>query len=167
MTDEEAYAEICRRDFGRLCRFLCFRGASWEDALDAAQEAYLQLHKKFAEVVKPEAWLRTTALRELRNCQGRERKEADGINAMGQFAHRFHIDHLSDATQLVLKAVRRLPQQQREIMALVIDGFTPKEIGEILNISPNAVSGSLYQARLRLRRLLAPDFPDLNQGERQ
>ncbi|TRO55630.1 RNA polymerase sigma factor [Streptomyces sp. IB201691-2A2] len=55
-----------------------------------------------------------------------------------------------------LQAIRRLPQRQREVLALSLSGFAPAGIAEILNITANTASASLKKARRAL--LAAPGF---------
>ena len=54
----------------------------------------------------------------------------------------------------VLALLRRLPPRQRQIMAWVYDGYTPKEIADLLGMEPNAVRASLHKAREALKACL-------------
>ena len=50
------------------------------------------------------------------------------------------------------QAIARLPRAQKEAFELRLDGYTNKEIGKQLNISPLSVNRTLARARRRIRR---------------
>ena len=55
---------------------------------------------------------------------------------------------------LLLEATRRLPLPQREVIILVLEGFSYAEIGEMLNIAPNALALRLSRAKATLKKML-------------
>jgi len=66
----------------------------------------------------------------------------------------------SDAVERLERALRGIPVRQR--IALVLryqEGKSCAEIGEVLDMTPNAVSIQLYHARRTLRGLLAAEAP--------
>ena len=56
--------------------------------------------------------------------------------------------------QQLLQAVRGLPAGQRECVLLVLEGFTNREIADILGIPANTVDQRLSRARQQLRTTL-------------
>jgi DNA-binding CsgD family transcriptional regulator len=56
------------------------------------------------------------------------------------------VDHVD-----VLKVIASLPAQQRRVLALRYDGYTPAEITDVLRTTPNNVRATLHHARKRLR----------------
>ena len=56
--------------------------------------------------------------------------------------------------RLLLDATRRLPLPQREVIVLVLEGFDYGEIGEMLNIAPNALALRLSRAKAALKTML-------------
>jgi len=56
-------------------------------------------------------------------------------------------------------AVLSLPLPGRQVMMLMLEGLTQKEIGEVLGISENLVAVRLTRARTALREGLAPAGP--------
>ena len=55
----------------------------------------------------------------------------------------------------VWEAVRRLPRRQRQVVALFhVEGYTRREVGQILGISEESVKTHLDRARRRLEREL-------------
>ena len=58
--------------------------------------------------------------------------------------------------RMLLEATRRLPLPQREVIILVLEGFSYGEIGEMLNIAPNALALRLSRAKSTLKKMLEP-----------
>ncbi len=54
----------------------------------------------------------------------------------------------------LLEATRRLPLPQREVIVLLLEGFDYAEIGEMLNIAPNALALRLSRAKAGLKKML-------------
>ena len=55
---------------------------------------------------------------------------------------------------VLLDATRRLPVPQRQVIILVLEGFSYAEIGEMLNIAPNALALRLSRAKAALKKML-------------
>lgn len=124
------------------------------DAEDAAEETMFQALGKWDTITNPPAWVRTVAPRIARRALRRQR---DGTtratrNPLAAAAH-------SDAAAIAiieelpatLSLLRRLPPQQRMVMALHLDGFDTAGIAEIVNANSNTVRSHLRYARQRLR----------------
>ena len=58
--------------------------------------------------------------------------------------------------RMLLDATRRLPMPQREVIILVLEGFSYAEIAEMLNIAPNALALRLSRAKAALKKMLEP-----------
>lgn len=56
--------------------------------------------------------------------------------------------------QLLLEATRRLPLPQREVIILVLEGFSYAEIADMLEIAPNALALRLSRAKSALKKML-------------
>jgi RNA polymerase sigma factor (sigma-70 family) len=59
-----------------------------------------------------------------------------------------------DRNRQLLAAVRSLPLTYREVATLALEGMTPREIADVLGISPNAVAIRLSRGKELLRTLL-------------
>lgn len=55
---------------------------------------------------------------------------------------------------VLLEATRRLPLPQREVIILVLEGFSYTEISEMLDIAPNALALRLSRAKSALKTML-------------
>lgn len=60
--------------------------------------------------------------------------------------------------EALLAATRQLAQPQREVIILVLEGFDYAEIGDMLNIAPNALALRLTRAKAALKKILEPDL---------
>lgn len=58
--------------------------------------------------------------------------------------------------EMLVAATRRLPLPQREIIVLILEGFSYGEIGEMLDINPNALALRLSRAKAALTKMLEP-----------
>ncbi len=56
--------------------------------------------------------------------------------------------------RLLLDATRRLPLPQRQVIILVLEGFSYPEISEMLDIAPNALALRLSRAKAALKSML-------------
>ena len=56
--------------------------------------------------------------------------------------------------KVLLDATRRLPLPQREVIILVLEGFSYAEIADMLSIAPNALALRLSRAKASLKKML-------------
>jgi RNA polymerase sigma-70 factor (ECF subfamily) len=61
---------------------------------------------------------------------------------------------LHDEARRVLAALADLPPKQRQVMAWIIDGFSPAEIARELDVDPATIRQSLAKARKNLKQQL-------------
>ena len=62
----------------------------------------------------------------------------------------------SQRRQRLLEGIRRLPLSARQVVTLSLEGFTHKEIADVLEISENNVAVRLSRAREKLKKILGP-----------
>jgi RNA polymerase sigma-70 factor (ECF subfamily) len=56
--------------------------------------------------------------------------------------------------EMLMEATRRLPLPQRQVIILVLEGFTYPEISQMLEIPPNALALRLSRAKAALKSML-------------
>jgi RNA polymerase sigma-70 factor, ECF subfamily len=156
---EAAFAEIYDRFAAQLYRVALAILGSQPDAEDAVQEVFVNLVKarhKLATVENLRAYLfaslRHTAIK-LSTTRSRHTAHNDAdlqLVPMPPAEATSYIDSPS-----VEQALRQLPAQQREVVALKLDAaLTFAEIGALLGISPNTAAGRYRYALERLKDAL-------------
>jgi RNA polymerase sigma factor (sigma-70 family) len=151
------FDDLYRRDWARLCRFVFVLGATWEEACDVAQDAYVKLLRKF-DVKCPEAWVRKVATRGLLDLRRKRRKQDAALDHMCSYqCSSFQPTYHTEETERALKLLQSLPPRQRTVMAWTLDGYEPKEIATFIGTSSNAVCANLRLARRRLEDMIMSD----------
>lgn len=144
-TGVEAF---CRRVHPRLVGVLSFQVTSPEAAEELALQTLAHVWNRWSRVRKleaPEAWAHGVALELSRSSwrQWRARRRGRRRQAIAE-------DDVVDPG--VRHAVRGLPQRQREALVLVVvGGYSPPEVGEVLGCSEEAVKERCIRARQQLR----------------
>lgn len=151
------FTEFYRQNMPRLTLFIIRLGASFSEASDVAQQAFARAYPKWPSIHNHAAYLWSAAKNELIRRAASNLRETsvaelpDSATTPDLCVRKieFHQEAIS-----VIHAISSLPPRQREVMAFTLDGFTPKEIAEILGTSPGTVRGSLLKARRELRARL-------------
>jgi RNA polymerase sigma factor (sigma-70 family) len=89
----------------------------------------------------------TKQVRQPRLAELPERLEADTLNPEEEAIEQ-------SEREMLLAATRRLPLPQREVIILVLEGFSYAEIAEMLDIAPNALALRLSRAKTALKSML-------------
>jgi RNA polymerase sigma factor (sigma-70 family) len=151
----EDFAEFYAAELRRLLLFLYKQGASWDDAWDAAQDAFVEAMRRWSSIENRRAWIRTTARRSYVKQQNRISEDVVRAVQAGWIPRPSFADLvLNEEEKFVCETIAGLPHRQREVVAWYYDGYRIREIAAILCLSPRAVRSNLYQARQRLRMLL-------------
>lgn len=153
-----AFSAFYKQEMPSLVAFLMAMGSSLHDAKDAAQEAMRLAYSAWSTINSPRAWTRTVASREyFRRVLDCREEPADELPEMPD---RDSVDEavMVGQEQLrVLELLRELPLRQRQVMAWTLDRFRPKEIADLLEITPNDVRVNLHKARQALKARLAQE----------
>ena len=134
---------------------------SREEAEDVLQDAFIKvfenIHQYRAERGTLEAWMRSivirTALRDYR-------KKYPNVESLDLLMHSFHTSEVNIIEKLeeedLLAIIAELPNGYREVFNLyVIDGYSHKEIGQMLHINESSSRSQLARAKIMLRKKLA------------
>jgi RNA polymerase sigma factor (sigma-70 family) len=145
---ESEFSSFYREHFQRLAAYLLYQGASAHLSADLAQNAMATAFRRWPELTSPKAYVYKVAGREL------VRQALDALEQpVGEVPEPTTIVPRPEETeawlqkQQVISVLRALPQRQRQVLALTIDGWYPAEIAELLGIEPAAVRSSLMKAR--------------------
>ena len=159
-----AFDELYSRYEKRLFSFLCRRLPGNESlALDVFQLTWLKLHSaraNFDKAQKVSGWLFTIAINTLRDEIGeawnRYSREFDENETHQGTANDTPLVNLEreELREMVDGVLARLPGHQREAIVLSdIEGFSSKEIAEMMGISDGAVRQLIFRGRKEFAEL--------------
>ena len=148
----EAYADMVLRAAYGLVK-------NQADAEDVAQEVFLSLIRAkptFESAEHQKAWLlRTTVNKCKDHFKNAWQRRTQGLDETLSVP-------FTDTENLVLDAVRALPLKYRSVIYLYyIEGYSAREIAEILSVPQNTVLSQLSRARKQLKNTLKGDFDDV------
>jgi len=163
--DRKCFDLLIRRWQRRLWRYARSLTGDDDAAWDVMQETWIAVLKRIRKLNDP-AWFAAWACRIVRNksadqCRRavRRRKLADGL-ARRQEEHattraESSSDPAADASDAVAAALRRLPAEKQELLALKYgQDLNVVEIGVVLGIPAGTVKSRLHHAREQLRQIL-------------
>lgn len=154
-----AQQKVYEDHYGRMMG-ICQRYASREEeSLDLLHEGFMKVFRsmdRYRPGTSLEAWIRTvmvnTCIDHFRRAQRHrteELEEAKGLTRDDPTV----LDSLS--AEEILDAVRQLSPGYRMVFNLfVLEGFSHKEIGEMLHITESTSRSNLVKARMKLQEIL-------------
>jgi RNA polymerase sigma-70 factor (ECF subfamily) len=133
-------------------------GAEEDEADDAVQAAFAQAYVQWGSIRQPRAWVYKVALREYYRADARVRTRetpaGDSLPDVPEPLDSSDIAVLNEEGEMVRRMIAALPGRQRQVMALMIAGFTAAEIAEQLGCDQAAVRQNQVRARDNLARQL-------------
>lgn len=141
-----------------------------QDAEDLAQEVFVEVHRsidQFRGESKLSTWLyriATTKSMDMIKSRQRQKRSAffksaslDDVNAQKHAEHEtpHSVMEQQERMKVINDALDRIPEKQRITFTMSqYEGFSSKEIGEVLEMKANAVDALLFRARQNLKTLL-------------
>lgn len=126
-----------------------------EDQKDMCQDIVLQLWKAFPSFraeSQTGTWLYRVALNTILN---RKKKEArrPGLDSLEQMdaSHLQMAPQADDDLQLLKQIIALLPDLEKALVVLHLEGYQNKEIGQMLDLSPTNVSTRMNRIKNRLK----------------
>ena len=156
--DETAFSALLERHYDALFR-LCFRLTGTRDqAEDLTQDICLALPAKlggFRGEARFTTWLWRVAVNAAHDRRRRAATHARHADGWGDWekSRRAANDETAQAVDWLTQAMRALPDDLRDTLALVLDEITHAEAAKILNISEGTVSWRISEAKKHLRAL--------------
>lgn len=172
--DETAFERLVRDHYRTVHRWALARTGDADDADDVVQEVLLRLHRglgRFDGRARFTTWLyqvtRNAAAEMLRRRGRRARLSAK--LAREDAPHSDPEDAADRADAEVAEAVRtffvELSDRQREVFDLVdLQGFSPAEVGRMLELEAVTVRSHLFRARAAIRKRILEVHPELMEG---
>ena len=139
----------------RIYRFVLKSVKDVHKAEDIVQDCYEKLWKNVEHVnfEKVRSYLFTTAYRTMIDRIRKEKRSSfsEELNLIEQS----HENNYSDLSEVLKKAVEKLPEIQRMVLLLRdYEGYSYQEIGEMTNLSESQVKVYIYRARVFLKKYI-------------
>lgn len=126
-----------------------------EDKKDLYQEIVLQAWKTYSAFrgdAKFSTWLYRLCLNTIFTIQ-RKTKRIEYTDT-AKFEETHFTASGNDEAERLYKAIRTLPETERALISLHLDGYDNREVGELLGITPNLVGVKLHRIKQQLATLL-------------
>ena len=148
----------------KLFRFAFKILGDQEEAQDVVQEVFIKVWNKREDMERldnKEAWcMRVTRNLALDRVKSSKRKLTDSLDqsfemSMGEKETPYQTTELSDTMNKIGRYIASLPEKQKHIIQLRdVEGYSYKEICDILEIDINQVKVNLFRARKSVRENL-------------
>ncbi|NOX85955.1 MAG: RNA polymerase sigma factor [Chlorobi bacterium] len=155
-AQEAFYQQLAPKMYGICLRF----AGNTEEANDILQEGFIRVFnhlKDFREEGSLEGWVRRTIINTAINFYKKrikQGKKTELENVREKTDSKQYIIEKMAADELI-ELIRELPDGYRAVFNLnIIEGYTHKEIGEMLEISENTSKSQLSRARKALQKKL-------------
>ena len=149
----ETFEAFYQREHGRVLVLAYALTGRRDGAEDLAQDAFEALHRRWAEILEPAAYLRRT----IANLStSRFRKLGSESRALDRLRGRRHeFSELEPTDAELWSAVKALPPRQRAVVALYyLEDRSIDDVARLLEIAPGTAKSTLYDARAALARAL-------------
>jgi RNA polymerase sigma-70 factor (ECF subfamily) len=156
--DSEAFSSLVTRHYDRVFR-LCFRlTGTRAEAEDLTQDICAALPAKvaaFRNQARFTTWLYRVVVNASNDRRRRAATHARAADGWGEveIARRAEAAESAEALDWLTAAMRALPDELRDTVALVLDDVTHAEAAEILGVSEGTVSWRMSEVRKRLKAL--------------
>jgi len=154
--DGEAFAALLARHYDGLFRLAFRLTGSKAEAEDLTQDICAALPAKlagFRREAKFTTWLWRVAVNAAHDRRRRAATRARNTDGWGDWeANRRAVNaEAAQATDWLTNAMRALSAELRDTLALVLDGATHAQAGEVLEVSEGTISWRMSEAKKRLR----------------
>ncbi len=126
-----------------------------EDKKDLYQEIVLQAWKTYAAFrgeAKFSTWLYRLCLNTIFTIQ-RKTNRIEYTDTI-KYEEQYSSTPTSDEAERLYKAIRTLPETERAVISLHLDGYDNKEVSELIGITANLVAVKLHRIKQHLATLL-------------
>ncbi len=167
-ADEASFAALYTETNADVLAFLLRRCPTPEDAADCLAETYLVAWEKRHQIpagVEARPWLFGVARNVMRRGHERHRRLAAAARSLAEELRLAATARSPRQPASITAALSELSALDQEIITMISwDGLTPRQIGQVLGISPNVVRVRAHRARTKLRSLLSTNDAELAPG---
>lgn len=153
---EHIFLNEIRQHQGILGKICWLYADSAEDRDDLRQEIMLQAWKSFPRFEgksKFSTWLYQVGLNTALTIRKKRRITTTDIDASYNISS--EEPNVDDAQRLLL-AMKRLPEAERMILTLHLEGYKNQEIAEMLGTTPNNLNVKLHRSKQQVKKMLQP-----------
>ena len=158
--DAAAFASLLERQYDRLFRLAFRLTGTQADAEDLTQDICAALPSKLRSY-RADAAVSTWLYRLCVNAaHDRRRKQATHTRAASKWGE-WEVDRRAgdaeraDEVDWLIAAMRNLPDDLRDTLALILDDITHRDAADILGVSEGTVSWRISEAKKHLKRIRA------------
>jgi RNA polymerase sigma-70 factor (ECF subfamily) len=155
------FEEYYRADAARLVGFLMKLGAGVHDAADIAQTVLVEMFRTWEQIRSPRKWARDNVTWALykKPLSARHENLAGVLpdSAPSVLLSPEHYAEVAESASTVRAFLAPLPEQQRLVMAYLMDGFSHREIAQAIRTTPAAVAKAAARARDTLKDRIHAD----------
>lgn len=168
--DDAAFRQLVEAIHARIYRWAVVRTGDADLADDVAQEVLVRVHRALPDYEgrgSLDGWLYRITANVANTMSGRAATKEpaeteDSLDAAGKIVGRLYAGRV---TGLIGRYLADLPERQREIFDLVdLQGYTPAEAAEMLEMNSSTVRVHLLRARRRVRGQVLERHPELEGG---
>jgi RNA polymerase sigma factor (sigma-70 family) len=159
MQSESEFMELVKQNQGIIKKLVGLYANSEEDKKDMYQEILYQAWKGFPGFKgnsKFSTWLYRVSLNTILTANRKANLTDYQDTVDEKAAVENHALLASEDARLLRQSIRRLPDTDRAIITLHLDGYANPEIAEIMGISFNHVAVKLHRIKQVLVNLLQP-----------
>ena len=161
MDNNKAAQEMLYNNFCPKMLGVCYRFAkNREDAEDMLQEGFIKIFAQLSHFRNEgsfEGWIRRIVVHTCINFLKKNKKFADTVDLMVVNEMHTPADYVPSILQAkeIVESIRLLPLGYRTVLNLyAIEGYSHKEIGEILEIAESSSRSQYTRARAMLETIL-------------
>lgn len=175
--DDRAFETLVRRCYDRIYRWALVRTGAPDDADDVAQETLMRMYRYLATYdgrARFTTWLYrlvANAAADLHRDRARRARGRRDYQRHGPVAIAGPVDPDRPAIDEARALARLeaflgvLSDRQRQAFDLVdLQGYSPAEAAEMLELEPGTVRTHLFRARRTIRRRMLEEHPELVEG---
>jgi RNA polymerase sigma factor (sigma-70 family) len=153
-----AFGDFFRDAYQPLVRDVIFAGGHPDEAEDAVSAAMLEVLRRWDTIENPRAYARRAAINYLIKTRERGlRRITERLIERGDVPQESDLDPgllVWEQQEWVTLLLKSLAPAQQQVLACIVDAFTPHEIADLLGKTEEAVRQNLRAARKRLAKCL-------------
>jgi RNA polymerase sigma-70 factor (ECF subfamily) len=152
----EKYCKFYEEYKNKLFSYLMYKSGDYEVSRDILQESFTRHFQRYGhEAVMSPALLYTIARNALVDHFRQQKKFPVSENIIPQAAADQEKSFIAkEEVSRMHESLNKLPEQDREILSLAVNGVVYKEIAEMSGLSVANVKVRIHRARVTLRKLM-------------